>query len=251
MWHDVVRGFRCGDRYDVYPGGAALVRDEGVMVVADLHLGCEAALEYEGLSLPRVQTRRIEATLCDLLDSVGPRRLVVAGDLKHNFSRNLVQEWEDVTRFVRTIAGMVDLEVVKGNHDNYLVTILRESGIPLCSDVRVGEVSIVHGHRGSAPTGPVVMGHIHPALAVRDSVGGTVKVQCHLHDPDRDILVLPAMSLVASGVDVIHVESADTMSPLLEDRGLGPFRPVVASDRQVLRFPDISRMRSAEEAEVE
>jgi putative SbcD/Mre11-related phosphoesterase len=245
----VVRGFRCGDRYDVYPGGAALVRDENVMVVADLHLGCEAALEYEGLSLPRVQTRRIEATLCDLLESVGPTRLVVAGDLKHNFSRNLVQEWEDVTRFVRTIAGIVDLEVVKGNHDNYLVTILRESGIPLCSDVRVGGVNILHGHRGSAPTGPVVMGHIH-RLWVR-TASGTVKVQCHLHDPERDILVLPAMSLVASGVDVVHVESADTISPLLEDVGLGPFRPIVASGRQVLRFPDISRMRAAEDAGIE
>lgn len=243
----VVRGFRCGDRYEVFPGGAVLVKDADVMVISDLHLGCEAALEYEGLSLPRVQTRSIEATLRSLLESVRPGRLVVAGDLKHNFSRNLTQEWDDVTRFVRSIAGIVDLEVVKGNHDNYLVTILRESGITLCAETSFGDVRIVHGHRGGPVTGPTVMGHIHPALAVKDSVGGTVKVQCHLHDPERDIMVLPAMSLVAGGVDVVHQDSSDSMSPMLEGTGLGPFRPVVATRDQVLRFPEVSKMRDAEE----
>jgi hypothetical protein len=225
-----------------------MVRDENVMVVADLHLGCEAALEYDGLSLPRVQTSRIEATLFELVESVGPRRLVVAGDLKHNFSRNLAQEWQDVTRFVRTLAGMVDIEVVKGNHDNFLVSILRASGLSLCAETSVGDVTILHGHRGSAPSGALVMGHIHPAIAMNDRVGGVVKVPCYLHEPTTDVLVLPAMSLIASGVDVVHMDSSDTISPLLGCTGLGPFRPVVASSRQVLRFPEVSRMRDAGEA---
>src|SRR5512136_249841 len=89
------KGYRVNDEMELLPGGAVLLTSENVLVVADLHLGCEAALEYDGLSIPRIQTRKIAQYLMRTIEQVSPRKLVIAGDFKHNFSRNLVQEWND------------------------------------------------------------------------------------------------------------------------------------------------------------
>jgi len=85
-------GYRIAQGVEILPGGAALLTEENVLVVADMHLGVEASLEYEGLSLPRVQTKKIADFMTKLIKAVSPSKVIVAGDLKHNFSRNLVQE---------------------------------------------------------------------------------------------------------------------------------------------------------------
>lgn len=120
------KGYRLCDGLLIFPGGAALIEDENTLVVADMHLGCEASLELEGMSIPRVQTRKIENYMKTMMAELEPSKVIVAGDLKHNFSMNLTQEWQDVRSFVRMLEGIVPIEVIKGNHDNYLGLILRD-----------------------------------------------------------------------------------------------------------------------------
>jgi putative SbcD/Mre11-related phosphoesterase len=241
----VPRGYRVGENLELLPGGAALLTDENVLIVADLHLGCEAALEYEGVSLPRVQTKIIETYLKGVVEEVSPSRLVVAGDLKHNFSRNLIQEWQDVSRFVSMLRGTVALEVVKGNHDNYLVNILRDNGLSLKNEVRVGHARIVHGHSGARALGSTIMGHIHPSLGLRDKVGSWIKAPCYLVHERLGIIVLPALSIVSAGVDVVGQPSSDKMSPLLPENGLRDFVPVAFSNGRPLKFPSVGEMRDS------
>ena len=233
----MAKGYRLSDRLRILPGGAALITPEDVLVVADLHLGCEAALEQEGLSLPRVQTRKIGAYVRDLIDRVSPSKLVVAGDLKHNFSRNLLQEWEDVSRFVQGLSESVQVEVVKGNHDNFLGSILREFGVPLVREASVGGVRIVHGHSGAPSDQPTVMGHIHPSVGLRDGVDPGVKDRCFLYCAPLEMLVLPALSLVAGGLDVVLQPDSDRSSPLLPGGGLVDFTPISFTEGRPLKFP--------------
>ena len=222
-----------------------MLLDHHTLVVADLHLGCEAALEYKGLSLPRVQTSKLRAVLKELIGELQPDLLVVAGDLKHNFSRNLVQEWDDVADFIRTISALVDVAVVRGNHDNYLGMILSEFGIPLDREVQVGRFRILHGHSGTLQ-GPTIMGHIHPSITLVDGAGGRVKRPCFLHDRDRSTLVLPALSLVSPGVDVASPSSSAALSPPLKESGLEEFTPISFTDDRPLVFPKLRSMRSAQ-----
>jgi hypothetical protein len=243
-----MRGYRISDNIELYPGGAAMVVDENALVVADLHLGCEAALEYDGISIPRVQTGKIEEYLLGIVSSLGPRKLIVAGDLKHNFSRNLTQEWRDVSMFVKKLTEMVPLEVVKGNHDNYLGLILSRHGTPLKKETCLSNVRTLHGHSGILDERPTIMGHIHPSIRLRDSIGASVKDQCFLYDEDRMILVLPALSLVAYGVDVVAQISSDRISPLLSDDGLRTFVPIVFSGNRPLRFPPVGELRGLHDA---
>ena len=241
----VYRGKKVWDGLEVYKGGAALLTEDNVMVIADLHLGCEAALEYDGLAIPRVQTKRIGDYISDIVKSVGPRNLVVAGDLKHNFSRNLNQEWSDVSKFAKRLKETVPLSVVKGNHDNYLGYILGELGIQLTRETTVSDTRIIHGHTGELSDRSTIMGHIHPSLSVRDEVGARLKSPCFLCDPARRILVLPSLSLLAGGVDVATQTYADSISPLLSKDGLGRFIPIVFSGESALTFPSVERLRKA------
>ena len=238
-----MRGYRLDDDTELLPGGALLLRRPRTVVVADLHLGCEAALEHQGLSLPRVQTTRIGEYLKEVVDSVGPDHLVVAGDLKHNFSRNLVQEWDDVSSFVRMMADLVDLVVVRGNHDNYLSIILGELGIPLRREHQVGRTRILHGHAPAEVSSQVVFGHIHPSLTLRDDAGARLKTPCFLVDKASGTVVLPPLSIVSPGVDVILNASADRMSPILPPSGLRGFTPVVFSGSRPLTFPTVGALR--------
>jgi putative SbcD/Mre11-related phosphoesterase len=240
----VARGYRLDDRFRVFPGGAVLITPEDVMVVADLHLGCEAALEQEGLSLPHVQTRKIESYVRELIDSVSPSKLIVAGDLKHNFSRNLTQEWQDVSGFVRGLSETVPLEVVKGNHDNFLASILRELDIPLVMEAEVGGVRIAHGHAGVRSDVPTVIGHIHPSVRLRDGVDAGMKARCFLYSERIRMLILPALSLVASGFDVVEQPDSDMSSPLLPGNGLVDFIPISFAENRPLKFPSVGALRA-------
>lgn len=239
------RGMRINDWAELLPGGAVLLTDDNVLVVADLHLGCEAALEDEGFSLPRVQTSKLRTQMEDMVSEFLPSKVIVAGDLKHNFSRNLNQEWQDVNRFVEMLRDLAPLEVVKGNHDNFLGHILGRHGTRLHPiELEQGRVRIVHGHVGSRTDRPTVMGHIHPSIRPSDEVGASLKAQCFLYDPEREILVLPAMSIVAPGLDIVSQPDADTASSLLSDIGLSSFIPIVFSGDKALKFPTVGELRA-------
>lgn len=233
------------DEIEIFPGGAALVREDNALVVADMHLGCEASLEHQGMSIPRVQTRKIGEYMRRMIDAIEPSKVIVAGDLKHNFSRNLNQEWQDVYEFVKTLSGRAPLEVVKGNHDNYLGLILREYGVPLLREMRSGSVRILHGHEGSLTGGLTVMGHIHPSIRLRDAVGASLKDHCFLYNRELRVLVLPALSIVSPGTDVVGQDSSDSISPLLAETGLSGFVPIAFSGDKALRFPTVGELRAS------
>jgi hypothetical protein len=238
------KGHRVCDGVEIFPGGAAMIEDENTLVVADMHLGSEASLEHEGMSIPRVQTRKIEHYMKTMVAALEPSKVIVAGDLKHNFSRNLIQEWQDVRAFVEMLGGSVPLEVIKGNHDNFLGMILREYDVPLRQETMCGDFRIVHGHAGSLTGNMTIMGHIHPSIRLRDGVGASLKDHCFLFDDRRGVLILPALSLISPGTDVVSQESSDRISPLLSDEGLSAFTPIMFSDEKALEFPTVGELRS-------
>ncbi len=198
---------------ELTPERALLIGDTAV--VADLHLGLENVMIERGVAVPRVQITEIVESVKWIIDNYGVKRIVVAGDLKHEFSRNLPYEWEDVELFLRSLEG-VELEVVRGNHDNYLATILAKHGIELKEEIEIGRWTVVHGHR-ECDKPRIVMGHEHPAVRVRFR-GTTYTYHCYLkikkRQTNQDIIVLPAFSPLVSGSDVL---STGFLSPILRD----------------------------------
>lgn len=187
--------------------------ESATVVVADLHIGYESALEYDGIHIPRIQTAAVEEGLNEIVDLYDPARLVVAGDIKHEFSRNLGQEFKDVRRVVDGLMERTDVVLVKGNHDNYLENIVSRIQAPVVDHCSQDGVTIVHGH-ADCEHRPLVIGHEHPSIKLVDRVGAYLKLPCFMHLKEEGIIVLPAFSPLASGTDLTAAAN-DYLSPML------------------------------------
>jgi Predicted ICC-like phosphoesterases len=103
--------------------GAAYLEDIGAVVVSDIHLGYEEVRAKNGIFLPRVQSDIIYNTVEEIMDKCNPCEFITSGDLKHEFSKNTPQEWQDVYKLAEIISKRSEAIVVKGNHDNSVANI--------------------------------------------------------------------------------------------------------------------------------
>jgi len=69
-------------------------------VMADFHLGYEDVMAQKGLFLPRLQYPYIRDLLEKIVEKYEPRRFIIDGDLKHEFSKNMPQEWREIEDIV-------------------------------------------------------------------------------------------------------------------------------------------------------
>src|SRR5438128_12507676 len=75
---------------------ALLLRDEGALVISDLHLGFEGALAEQGVSIPRFQHRVILERLGQMFDRTKAQQVIIAGDCKHELAKHRVDDWAAV-----------------------------------------------------------------------------------------------------------------------------------------------------------
>ncbi len=219
---------------------ALFLRDERALVISDLHLGFEGALAEQGVSIPRFQRRVILERLGKMLDRVKAEKVIVAGDFKHEFSRNLTDEWIEVKQVLRFVKERATPVLVRGNHDNYLATILGDLNLPLHDRYDIANVTIVHGHEDVSTLHPIVMGHEHPALKLKDELGAVVSVPAFLVTPA--LIVLPAFSPLALGVDV---SSYPYLSPILNRMDIDDARVIGVDEKEgLMEFGKVSTLRS-------
>ncbi|MCS7144271.1 MAG: metallophosphoesterase family protein [Archaeoglobaceae archaeon] len=178
-------------------------------VIADLHLGIENAMQNVGIAIPRMQIVDVISKVNEIVDKYEIEKLIIAGDLKHEFAENLPYEWDDVRVFLDSID--VEISVVRGNHDNYLSAILSEYSIDLKDYERIEDLYVVHGHKDLGFE-KVIMGHEHPAIKFRKE-GVIYSYSCFLV-ADKTKFVLPAFSPLVSGSDVLQGEF---LSPILRN----------------------------------
>jgi len=212
------------------------------LIIADLHIGYESALENDGIHLPRMQGRLMSEKLIYLIDRFEIEKVVVLGDFKHEFSRNLNQEWREVQALLELIKNTSEVVMVRGNHDNYLVTILSKMGIPMIDLYKENGVTFVHGHK-DIRSRPLIMAHEHPSIRITDSVGAYVKLPCFVHHEGMGIMVIPAFSPLALGTDLSTVTSDDYLSPLLKGKELGGAQIIACSEVGLLPLGKLSDLR--------
>ena len=214
---------------------------ERTLAISDLHLGYEGALQEAGVAIPRRQKGIMLERLERLLRQYEPEKLIVDGDFKHEFSRNLEDEWKDVQDVLDFLYKRTVPVLVRGNHDNYLMQILAKKGLDLHRKYELGGFTFVHGHDDPGVSGPLVLGHEHPAVKLRDSVGATFSLPAFV--VLDDLILLPAFSPLALGVDVTE---RPKLSPLLQDRDLSNARVFALDDTMGLMA--FGRVRDLERA---
>ena len=230
---------RVSDEIEILKEKALFLRDESLLAVADLHLGYEGVLQQQGIAIPRRQKSVMLNCLEAVIGRYSPDVLLVNGDFKHNFSRNLDEEWLEVKEVLRFLKDRVKLVVVRGNHDNYLATILHELDVELRKSYHVGGYVFEHGHWDLKTKRKVVIGHEHPALKLRDEVGAVVSLPAFI--VAEEVVVMPAFSPLALGVDV---SSYPFLSPILNSRDISTARVYGVDEKEgVLEFGTMAGLK--------
>jgi len=199
------------DSIEIIPGvrvsnDRCLVMNEGpTVVIGDLHLGYERALEGEGIYLPRVNTQSIKDSLNRIIYRYEPKRVVLLGDIKHDFAKAPYECRMEVTKIMKMLTAVADVTVIKGNHDNFLENILSDIGMDVLEHTDISGFRLEHGHIDSGVR-PVIIAHEHPSVRISDGMSGNVKLQCFLHSADDGIIVIPPFSPFSSGTDLAGEE---------------------------------------------
>ncbi len=231
------------------------------LVVADLHIGYEGALAEEGLYVPPFQSQEIRSIIESMARETGASRLILLGDVKHEFGDVTRQEWRETSELLGFVKDdlKMNVEVVRGNHDNYLVALLKKMGVPLRDPFLVEEgVLFFHGHKPLPVEGfaenveTIIMGHEHPAIALRDEVGARLKIKALLEGSymGKRVIVLPALSPLMPGTEV-NVER-NFLSPILREADIDSFKAyAIDLEAGVYDFGLIKYLRLASQAPLE
>jgi hypothetical protein len=232
---------------DSYP--ALYIRAIDTIVISDLHLGYESIASESGVLLPKVQLEETMEKMESILKVRRSGKIIICGDLKHEFSDTTYHEYREVSDFLDFLQGRFDkIVLIKGNHDTFIGRIARRKSVEVYDRYFNGRFLFTHGDKDIVlgfKEDFLVMGHEHPSIVLYGSVSRE-KVKCFLygeHEGKR-IIVLPAFSYFASGSDVNVIPESELLSPLLKRTGIGSFRAVGVIDGEaLLPFPEVDRLK--------
>lgn len=222
------------------------------LVVADVHIGFEEALNRQGVLIPRFQfnevVKRLEAIILSVLKARKLKKLdkiIVNGDIKHEFGTISEQEWRDTLKLLDFLGRHCDkIVLVKGNHDTILGPIADKREIEVVDELVIGDIFIVHGHKlpnsQKLTAKSVVIAHEHPAVSVTRFPRSEL-FKCWLKGKwkGKELIVMPSFNLVTEGTDILR---ESLLSPFLKGVNLDDFECYVVEDK-VYGFGKLKNLR--------
>ncbi len=238
----------------IEPYPAVFAEEIDSIAIGDLHLGYESIMAENGVFLPKVQLEKEEAMIKGILEKRRAGRIILNGDIKHEFSETSYHEFKEVSDFLGHLKeNFPEVVAIKGNHDNYLIRVTKRSGVELLDELELGDYLFLHGHvvpedfdKSGAKF--VIISHEHPSVALFDEIGVKEKVNCFLYGDMRDgrkILVLPPVSPFAHGYDINMIPRDEVLSPILRDYVDIDALEVVGITQETgsLEFPKLGMLR--------
>ena len=210
---------------------------EKTLVINDLHIGYEEVLHRKGVLVPRFQLEQIINKLKLILQKTKPAKIIINGDLKHEFGKVLRQEWKEVLHFLDfVLANVPEVIIIKGNHDPIIKPIADKRGVVVVGEYQVGDTLIVHGDELVETNAKrIVIGHEHPAITIREG-SKWEKYKCFLKGTwkDKELIAVPSFNPLLEGTDVLKEQ---LLSPFLED--IRNFEAYVVGEKGVYYFGKI------------
>jgi putative SbcD/Mre11-related phosphoesterase len=189
-----------------------------------------------------MNTYSIRDSLNRIICRYEPKRIVLLGDIKHDFARAPYECRNDVMNMIRMLADASEVTVVKGNHDNFLKNILSETETEVYDFADIAGLRLEHGHIDSGKR-PVAIGHEHPSVRISGAMSGSVKLQCFLHSADDGVIVIPPFSPFSSGNDLL---SEPFMSPACRNADMDSAYVYGVSDIGMIRLGRLGELKSSD-----
>ncbi len=228
------------------------IRSLDALVCSDLHLGYEGVMASRGSFFPKTNFKRIKEAMVLAVKELKPKNVIVVGDIKNEFSDVHVEEFNEFREFMRFLRDdlkIAKVSLIKGNHDNFIDRFRSVFGFDIyAQEALIGDYLFFHGEElpRSRERKTLVMGHLHPAIGVYNSVGVKEKMRCFLYgklDDGREMIVLPAMNYFAEGVDVNQINGAD-MAPVFRKMvDVNEMRALCLGEGEILDFGKVGALR--------
>lgn len=184
-----------GHRLSLDPLGGVMWPEEGVLVVADLHLEKGSAAARRGQLVPPWDTGITLDRLALLLRKWRPATVVLLGDSFHDVHGPARMGASEATR-LRTMADSARFVCVLGNHDPKA-----PDGLPGEAHEEWRHHGLVFRHQARPGSEGELCGHHHPKASVQTRAGRVTR-PCFVADQHR--LMLPAVGAYTGGLDVGH-----------------------------------------------
>jgi uncharacterized protein len=186
------------------PGGALYWPEQGILVVADLHLEKGSSLASRGVLMPPYDTAATLAQLARLVTNYAPRCVVALGDSFHDCGGSARLSDEDRESLLIMQRGREWIWIT-GNHDPEPAYGIGGA----FSDVMAsGPLTFRHLPTGEAGE---ISGHLHPVARVSHR-GRTVSRRCFAADGMR--LNMPAFGAFAGGLNIRNAAFANLFGTL-------------------------------------
>lgn len=219
----------------------ALLIDKRILVIADLHIGFEEALNKEGVLVPRFHYKDIIQKLENVFKKISNvKKIILNGDLKHEFGRISHQEWKELSalfEFLKTKCK--ELIVIKGNHDTILEPIAMKKEIILVQEYREKDLLIIHGDKiPEKIENVIIIGHEHPAISLRDKAK-IEKFKCFLKGKykSKTLIAQPSFNPSIEGSNILKEQF---LSPFFSD--ISNFNVFIVGKEEVLDFGKVKNL---------
>ncbi len=230
---------------------AIFIKNLNSIAIADLHLGYELALAEQGVFVPQTQLKEIIEDLEKIFRIKKAKSLIIVGDVKHEFGEASKQELKEVKELVNFLRKKVEkIILIRGNHDNFLLTICSHLGIELYDPFYLErKICFIHGHKKIdlpfRKFDTLIIAHEHPSLLLSSGFD-RIKVPCLLYGKykKKNFICLPAISPWAKGVVVNKCSKDELLSPILREGDFENLVPIaIDKEAGALKFPRIGDLR--------
>jgi uncharacterized protein len=195
----------------------AILIDEKILVISDVHIGYEEYIASSGLL--RLQMKDIyEIMDCNFRQlekgKVVLENIVILGDLKHEFGEISESEWRDTLKFLDYLSKKCDeVILIKGNHDNIIGPIASKRKVKLVDFWKYEDICFFHGNKwfdSCDDCDMLILGHIHPAITLDDDYKKE-KYKCFLQGKwkKKKIIVLPSLGHISFGYELSKMIDLD------------------------------------------
>tara|TARA_Y100000310_G_scaffold144893_3_gene144250 strand:- start:60244 stop:60942 length:699 start_codon:yes stop_codon:yes gene_type:complete len=211
------------------------------LIIGDLQLGYETELHKQGVLIPSFQLKDILKRLNNIFEQTTAKRIVINGDIKHQFGSISEQEWREILQLFDYLFTKVrEIILVKGNHDLTLRPIAKKRNIEIQDSYKIDEVTILHGHKlPKETTKTLVIGHEHPAISFPKRP--SEKYKCFLVGKWKKstLFILPSFNPLTEGSDVLQ---ENFLSPFLQEN-INNFEVYIVEGKKPLHFGKIKTIK--------
>lgn len=202
------------------------------LILADLHIGYEEALNKQGMLIPRLSFQDLEKKIQNLL-KLNPKVIIINGDLKHEFGSISRQEWKHTNIILKLLtANNRKVILIKGNHDKILEPLTKQFNLEIKDYHKIDNMLITHGDKIIKEKSEVILiGHEHPSISFKERP--EEKFKCFLKGKYKNsvLIVQPSSNLVTEGSDVTKEK---ILSPYIKN--ISDFEVFIPKDDEVLYF---------------